>query len=69
MPAMRAQASAIYIGIITIVASAGPVIVSYVLYVHTYMHIIIHEGSWKKKWYSYTVHRGVCTVNLSALRG
>ena len=28
MPAMRAQASAIYIGIITIVASLGPVIVS-----------------------------------------
>ena len=28
MPAMRAQASAVYIGIITIVASAGPVIVS-----------------------------------------
>lgn len=28
MPAMRAQASAIYIGIITIVASIGPVIVS-----------------------------------------
>ena len=28
MPAMRAQASAIYIGVITIVASVGPVIVS-----------------------------------------
>ena len=28
MPAMRAQASAIYIGVITIVASLGPVIVS-----------------------------------------
>ncbi len=28
MPAMRAQASAIYIGVITIVASIGPVIVS-----------------------------------------
>ena len=28
MPAMRAQASAIYIGIITIVASLGPIIVS-----------------------------------------
>ena len=28
MPAMRAQASAVYIGIITIVASTGPVIVS-----------------------------------------
>ena len=29
MPAMRAQASAIYIGVITIVASVGPVIVSH----------------------------------------
>ena len=28
MPAMRAQASAIYIGVITIVASLGPIIVS-----------------------------------------
>ena len=28
MPAMRAQASAIYVGVITIVASLGPVIVS-----------------------------------------
>ena len=28
MPAMRAQASAVYIGVITIVASTGPVIVS-----------------------------------------
>ena len=29
MPAMRAQASAVYIGVITIVASSGPVIVSH----------------------------------------
>ena len=29
MPAMRAQASAIYIGVITIVASVGPIIVSF----------------------------------------
>ena len=28
MPAMRAQASAIYVGVITIVASLGPVFVS-----------------------------------------
>ena len=28
MPAMRAQASAVYIGVITIIASSGPVIVS-----------------------------------------
>ena len=28
MPAMRAQASAVYVGVITIVASIGPVIVS-----------------------------------------
>ena len=28
MPAMRAQASAVYVGVITIVASTGPVIVS-----------------------------------------
>ena len=28
MPTMRAQASAIYIGVITIVASIGPVLVS-----------------------------------------
>lgn len=34
MPAMRAQASAVYIGIITIVASTGPVIVSRVYNTH-----------------------------------
>ena len=28
MPAMRSQASAIYIGVITVVASLGPVLVS-----------------------------------------
>ena len=28
MPAMRAQASAVYVGVITIVASVGPVLVS-----------------------------------------
>ena len=28
MPAMRAQASAVYIGIVTVVASLGPVLVS-----------------------------------------
>ena len=33
MPAMRAQASAVYIAIITIVASIGPVLVSHD---HTY---------------------------------
>ena len=29
MPAMRAQASAIYVGVITIIASLGPVFVSF----------------------------------------
>ncbi len=33
MPAMRSQASAIYIGVITVVASIGPVLVSYVVYI------------------------------------
>ena len=43
MPAMRAQASAIYVGVITIVASLGPVFVSVLNYCPTrekYLHVV-----------------------------
>lgn len=46
MPAMRAQASAVYIGIITIVASIGPVLVSHTCTSHA-VDLTPHESHFR----------------------
>ena len=45
MPAMRAQASAIYVGVITIVASLGPVFVSVHIIVLTCLGQMVQLGN------------------------
>lgn len=47
MPPMRAQASAIYIGVITLVASVGPLIVSYqsLSCIIIYYHVVPVSGA------------------------
>ena len=45
MPAMRAQASAVYVGVITIVASVGPVLVSGWHSVHGIIYNTMASGS------------------------